>query len=71
MTQNNWIPAGEAAKVLGVSKRRVYQLIHDKLLRAEKIEGLWAIQLSELKNRKPLRPWDRKKNKVTTNQKKT
>lgn len=65
MTEDPWVPAGEAAKLMGVSKRRVYQLIKNKLVRAERVDGLWAIKLSEVKNRKPLRPWDLKKRSIT------
>ena len=49
----------DAAKKLGVSERRVRQLIASGNLKAQKVSGAWVIGLSDLNNvrdRKPGRP---------------
>lgn len=49
----------QAAKILGVSVRRVLQLIYDRRLPAEKHGRDWAIKAGDLelvKERKPGRP---------------
>ncbi len=54
-----WLSVREAAESLGISERRVRQLIDAGSLRAQKISGSWVVGQSDLnmvRNRKPGRP---------------
>ncbi|MFY9619452.1 MAG: helix-turn-helix domain-containing protein [Pyrinomonadaceae bacterium] len=61
---HDYISTPEAAKILGVSRQRVLQLIHQKRLKATKVASVYLIKKSDLTNieaRKPGRPLKGKK----------
>jgi len=61
---HDYISTPEAAKILGVSRQRVLQLIHQKRLKATKVASVYLIKKSDLANievRKPGRPSKSKK----------
>ena len=56
---HDYISTPEAAEILGVSRQRVLQLIHQKRLKATKVASVYLIKKSDLENieaRKPGRP---------------
>jgi len=60
---HDYVSTPEAAKILGVSRQRVLQLIHQKRLKAIKVASVYLIKKSDLANieaRKPGRPTKKK-----------
>jgi excisionase family DNA binding protein len=60
---HDYISTPEAAKILGVTRQRVLQLIHQKRLKATKVASVYLIKKSDLANieaRKPGRPSKKK-----------
>jgi excisionase family DNA binding protein len=60
---HDYISTPEAAEILGVSRQRVLQLIHQKRLKATKVASVYLIKKSDLANieaRKPGRPSKKK-----------
>jgi excisionase family DNA binding protein len=56
---HDYISSPEAAEILGVSRQRVLQLIHQKRLKATKVASVYLIKKSDLEKieaRKPGRP---------------
>jgi excisionase family DNA binding protein len=61
---HDYISTPEAAEILGVSRQRVLQLIHQKRLKATKVASVYLIKKSDLANieaRKPGRPPKKKR----------
>lgn len=46
-----WIPVSAAAKALGVSKQRVYQLVGEGLLVAVKVDRTWLVSARSVDGR--------------------
>jgi len=67
---HDYISTPEAAEILGVSRQRVLQLIHQKRLKATKVASVYLIKKSDLANietRKPGRPAKKKSSRQIGN----
>lgn len=47
----NWIPARSAAKMLGISRQRVYQLINEGKLAAAVLDGTYFVSRATVETR--------------------
>lgn len=41
--ETHWIPASRAAKLLKVSRQRIYQLLRDGLISGQQVDRTWLI----------------------------
>lgn len=49
-----WVVVKTAARMLGVSRQRIWQLIHAKRLKAKPLDGsrLWVVSVASVEKRK-------------------
>jgi hypothetical protein len=49
-----WVTVGEAAKMLGVSRQRIHQLLNQAALTATKSESIWLVSVRSIEARRAL-----------------